>query len=1304
MKKLLSILLAVTMLLAMGSGLVLFTSSATEYVKMPMPGFNQYTPEQMGKMAKRVGYSGAEDYEYGSNWVFTKDDDGHTIISVDIPATGDNYNGYKVAFATADKYDQWRQNKLIDGLSPFGDVDMSNKLGFKFKIVNVGDVAFTGNIGFCFGSSTKRVAVDFRAADKEGDYYVVRFAKTGWYGYTTVGASWYYDCPTLEDTYYGVIDQFQIYFENDASMAGKRLSFYFDDFHAYGSVDSTELGKAIVAAKAADLDDTLIASAEEIYKAAEDHTQAEIDKAAKKLTDTIDEIKYGYEKYKDELDNLLTVADDLGFFDSTYENYEAISDADMVFANAASTLDELMNNVRIVRGCIAEEVMDGDLLTAFIKCNNAWKYNYTDASFKALTTAIDEVSAEFIYGGLSKGVALGENDAAALLNTAYQGLVALPVRANTANFFAGWTTTKVNDVVDANSGRLCDSIGDGKNTKDIWNNGDFSNNTLFEADDNFVMTALADFTGKSMGWKNMDRSKTLQPNDNGAFPPIDVTGLNDSYGIRFKLEVEGGSVERLLIGLSNCSDMMKEDYARYISPDCVDAEGYINIPFSYFETAWWTAEKGKFNSDDREKIIVLIIEAYGVEEDTVITMSDFTGYQLLEKATQEDVAKLEGVVNALKAFDIDGRYADIVAAAEALDPDVNYTADYDEVYEQANAVLSDYKDPTFAIVDVPGYSIYEQEELDLFPVRGGNVDIVKEGDGIRATFTGSYRFWNGTITYPNENFPNTGYGPDDCDYGELVPINDKTLKEMLGGYDLTQIIAYRFKIDGGGAYVAVNYKDGIGLWSGMVTKAHTVYMGSDGYFTFNIADTPTAKFDGWYGGNGYNQDLQAIREHAKYIGFDFDPAKNTGKLIHGWQVILYESIDRSELKEALTTFADLGLASYDDALATYYNKDATETELKAAADQLVKDATPDAPSAPVLEKVTYNSVTLQPGAKNIEFRCNDGEWTSLNVFENLDPDTEYSFYARIMAIGVHPASEPSKALVVRTAKAPLAGEITIEGEAVYGKTLTANAAITSNNPGELSYVWSRATALEAVQVGTGATYTVVKEDIGATLSVSVTAANLEGSLASESTAEVTKAKPEIITPPANTVLMIGDKLGNANIAGAVVDVEGAWSWVEPELIPDLTQSGSEFDVLFTPVDTDCYEIVAAKVTVTITSNTSEKVVTDAASGISLKGEFLAGADPVMTVTDITAAKPAYIALLRAARNSESANNLILFKNVSFSSQCYVGKLELSAQVSPSRAGQEYTVWFFANGEVCSSTGTVDAYGVITVSDFVADIA
>ncbi|MBR5769815.1 MAG: hypothetical protein IKX98_06885, partial [Clostridia bacterium] len=360
MKKLLSLLLAVTMLLAMGSGLVLFTSSAIEYVKMPMPGFNQYTPTQMGQMAKRKGYGAVgdipadPDYEYGSDWQFTKDDEGHTIISVTIPATGDNYKGYKIAFATADKYDQWRKNNLIGGLSPFGDVDLSNKLGFKFKVVNVGDVEFTNSIGFCFGSSTKKIAIDFRAADKEGDYYVVRWAKSNWYGTTFVGGDhaggWWRDCEDIPDTYYGGIDQFQIYFEFSSAYAGKRISFYIDDFHAYGTVDSVALGKAIVSAKAFGLDASLIATAEDMYKNAEEHTQEEIDKIANKLNDTIDEISFGYDKYKELLGDLVAEGMDLGFMDDTADPYYGtISDANAVWRDTESTLDDYIVQVRNLR-------------------------------------------------------------------------------------------------------------------------------------------------------------------------------------------------------------------------------------------------------------------------------------------------------------------------------------------------------------------------------------------------------------------------------------------------------------------------------------------------------------------------------------------------------------------------------------------------------------------------------------------------------------------------------------------------------------------------------------------------------------------------------------------------------------------------------------------------------------------------------------------------------------------------------------------------------------------------------------------
>ena len=1300
MKKLISSMLAIAMVLALFSGIVVFNTAAEgDGVWMQIPFINQYTAEQVQQMPKTGMYKWASSNpnRNPTNISITKRDDGKVILAGTTSVEA-YYGSYSFCWTTGTLCQFETIVPIINNINIYGDAELSNKSGFAIKFGGNDAFwsAFTG-ANLCMNSSTIKAVPEIKNYTKNNDgYYLYDFSKTQWVN----------SANTLESipaSYDGILDS--LFFMMKFNAPSVDVEFWIEEFYVIGSTDTVALHKAIREAKEAGFTGNVLTNAEEVYKNTES-TQAQVDAAAQALNDKLDEIKFGYNKLKTDLDTLLTLAENLGFFDSDYARQEEISYADTVYTLAQkgeATADEIRNQIRIVRDCIAEDQMTGDVLAAFKLCNNAWIYNYTDASFKALTTAIDEAWALLLDDFASEA-------ALAKLNAAYEALVPLPVRTNTANFFDGWTTAQVNDVVDANEYKdgdkpnKVDSIGNGLNTNNVWNAGDFTNNTVFEADNSISMTAQKAFVKGSMGWKNMDRSKTLQPDKDGAFPPLKVAGLAQSTGIRLKINVEGGNIQRLLIGFSNVSDMMKEDYALHVNPDCIDAEGYINIPFSYFVTSWWTESKGKFNAEDREKIIVFIIEAYGVDEGTTLTLSDCRGYIELEKASDEDVAKLAGAVAKLQAFDIAGRYADIVAAAGALDPLVNYSADYDAVYEQVFAVLKGYGDPDAAIVDVPGLSIFTQEEMNEIPFYdGGGCTMIKTERGMKHSLSnGSWCFVPAKFTYVDDD---SSFGEHDCLFGPTEPINGKDLQAMFGGYTLNDIYGFSVMVENpaSNADMNVSYKDGVGLWNGMLTASHYAYPDENGRYTWILDEAPLegAGDGGWYGKDKIT--LERIKTTTKYLVCSF--YKNVNKDIYGWQVILYKSVDRSALKEALTTFADLGLASYDDALNTYYDKNATEAQLNAAADQLVKDATPDAPSAPVLQKVTYNSVTLEPGAKNIEFRCGeDGEWTSLNVFEGLQPDTDYNFYARVMAIGVRPASEPSKPLAVRTLKAPLEGEITIEGEAVYGKTLTAAATITTENPGELTYVWSRATALEAVQVGTGTEYTIVKEDIGATLSVSVTAANLEGSLVSESTSEVAKAKPEIITPPANTVLMIGDKLGNANIAGAVVDVEGTWAWAEPELIPDLTQSGSEFDVIFTPTDTDCYEVVNAKVTVTVTSNTSEKVVTDADSGISLKGEFLAGSDPVMQVADINAAQSAYLALLRAARNSESANNLILFKVVSFSSQCYVGKLELSAQVSPSRAGQEYTVWFFANGEVCSSTAVVDAYGVITVSDFVADIA
>ena len=295
-----------------------------------------------------------------------------------------------------------------------------------------------------------------------------------------------------------------------------------------------------------------------------------------------------------------------------------------------------------------------------------WQHNYTDASWAALQTAVNS-------GDL------------AATRTAIGELVLRNVKTVTEDFFKGWTTDDVNAVVTANRDKLCDSIGEGLNINNAWNAGDFSNNTTFaiDADGAFVMTATADFTGKAMGWKNMDRSKTLQPEENGAFPALTVAGLKKAEGIRFKIEANK-PVERILIGLSNCAPSApfsghREMYAMKIKPEFVASDGYINIPFSYFEAAFWSA---KFAQDELDYTIVFIVEAYGAENGTELKLSDVKGYTTIVAPSAEEIAALEAVIATLKADDIDNRFATEIAAAEAT----KTSEDHDDVLDATAAI------------------------------------------------------------------------------------------------------------------------------------------------------------------------------------------------------------------------------------------------------------------------------------------------------------------------------------------------------------------------------------------------------------------------------------------------------------------------------------------------------------------------------------------------------------------------------------------------------------------------------------------
>ncbi|MBQ6553502.1 MAG: hypothetical protein IJL83_07815, partial [Clostridia bacterium] len=317
-----------------------------------------------------------------------------------------------------------------------------------------------------------------------------------------------------------------------------------------------------------------------------------------------------------------------------------------------------------LHGYIAREFDDSAL--------PSWQYNYTADSFAAYSDAIR----------VAKTAA--ERDAALALLKAY------PVKTVTEDFFKGWTTEDVNLVVTANSGKLCDSIGEGLNINNAWNAGDFSRNTTFaiDADGAFVMTATADFTGKAMGWKNMDRSGTLNTDKKSVdagrdypFMSANVKGLSKAEGIRFKLEANK-PVERILIGLSNCDDFVREMYAMQIKPEYVGADGYINIPFSYFEKAFWCPA---FSQAELEQVLVFIVEAYGAEEGTTIAISDVRGYKELVAPTQADVNALNAAVTKLTNYDFDSRYVDLIADAQAV---ADTSEDQDEVLEMTAAVLA----------------------------------------------------------------------------------------------------------------------------------------------------------------------------------------------------------------------------------------------------------------------------------------------------------------------------------------------------------------------------------------------------------------------------------------------------------------------------------------------------------------------------------------------------------------------------------------------------------------------------------------
>lgn len=187
-------------------------------------------------------------------------------------------------------------------------------------------------------------------------------------------------------------------------------------------------------------------------------------------------------------------------------------------------------------------------------------------------------------------------------------------------------------------------------------------------------------------------------------------------------------------------------------------------------------------------------------------------------------------------------------------------------------------------------------------------------------------------------------------------------------------------------------------------------------------------------------------------------------------------------------------------------------------------------------------------------------WEKWKDFSDYDERVEY-YVNKLLAEGYAFYSGDNTALVFQdyvsaqictvkseNASSELEGEVSISGNLTYGETLTAEITGLSPDTAVLTYKWYRCDdgrGSGAALVGSGKTYQLTAADIGKYISVTVTAADLSGSLKDITAAAVEKAdnpnKPTGLTAVDGTGVKDGKITGvtsameyadNANFAGA----------------------------------------------------------------------------------------------------------------------------------------------------------------------------
>ena len=98
--------------------------------------------------------------------------------------------------------------------------------------------------------------------------------------------------------------------------------------------------------------------------------------------------------------------------------------------------------------------------------------------------------------------------------------------------------------------------------------------------------------------------------------------------------------------------------------------------------------------------------------------------------------------------------------------------------------------------------------------------------------------------------------------------------------------------------------------------------------------------------------------------------------------------------------------------STYYEEGERSPWLEVSTGKYI----PSPPEAPIIESIYSDRIVLQYNYLNsYEYSMDGVSWTSINIFENLEPNTFYTFYQRTAKTDTTDASEASPGVTVKTA-------------------------------------------------------------------------------------------------------------------------------------------------------------------------------------------------------------------------------------------------------------------------------------------------